>query len=980
MVVPAADLALLSRLLDEAMDLPPAERESWLGRLPEGERHLAEALREMLVEKDRAQMHGFLASLPAIDGTPDGDDAIAYAGEPVGAYRLIREIGRGGMGEVWLAERADGAFARQVALKLPRLAWGAGLAQRMAREREIGALLEHPNIARLYDAGVDPRGRPYMALEYIEGHPIDAWCGERVLDVRARLRLFLQVARAVAYAHGRLVVHRDLKPSNVLVSADGQAHLLDFGIAKRLGDGVASDPALTQEHGRLMTPQYASPEQIAGEAITVQSDVYSLGVLLYELLTGRLPHARRRASLGAVEDAILHGDTRPASSQAGDPALMRALRGEIDAILAKALERDPARRYPTVDALVDDIERFLNGRTVSARSSSRVYRWRKAARRQWVALSAAASVMLAVLSGSGVAIVQAQRANAEAERSRLVNEFVVQMFDAHGGPEGSLTQIPAQVLLERGARQIETKFAGQPLLQAQLYGVVSRMYFNLSVFDKSVDFGTHQVEALASAGEQGRPLAEATLSLGESLIDLWRWGDAQVRLRRAIALSHDEPDLLVRAHAQLAFVLYFGLNQVDAAARELDAADAVMARHAVPPLARANARFVRAVCVGGNGALDEALPLFDEAIRLSLQAEGPTSRTAMHARTAAGAQLVFAHRANEARPYVDAAIATMRSVGGPDDARAAVEESRFTSWMYLYDGATPFAEVVAKLEHDRQALASSAWAAPARSRAEVDIHLGVAYLRWGDFVRGESLVSQALPACFDHAEGLTARSMCLAPAAVAAGWTGAAAESDAASERYLSESKMNLAGFDLEDPYLLRATTLMHARRYAEARAVLDEFDVLPGVVQARTARRSPALFDWDDVRIVTALELGRFDEVLAMSAHPDRKMLGRYADVAFVARASALCATNRPEEGLALFSQALPALAVDRSDTSPLVAYWRARMGLCAWSAGRLHLAHEAYFAASAALAAQRSVSPHLSAPARDLEGKLDGGTPASH
>ncbi len=972
MAVPATDLATLSRLLDAAMDLPPAAREAWLAGLPEGERHLADALRGMLADNDRATASGFLASLPTT-----GDDAIARSGEVVGAWRLVREIGRGGMGEVWLAERADGAFARQVALKLPRLAWGAGLAQRMAREREIGALLEHPNIARLYDAGVDPRGRPYMALEYVEGCPIDAWCDEHALDVRARLRLFLQVARAVAYAHGRLVVHRDLKPSNVLVSADGQAHLLDFGIAKRLGDAAGGEPALTQEQGRLMTPQYASPEQIAGDAITVQSDVYSLGVLLYELLTGRLPHAPRRASLGAVEEAVLRGDTRPASSQPVDPACARTLRGEIDAVLAKALEREPARRYATVGALVEDVERFLDGRTVSARSHSVFYRWRKAARRQWVALTAAAAVMLAILSGSGVALVQAQRANAEAERSRLVNEFVVQMFDAHGGSEGSLAQIPAQVLLERGARQIETRFAGQPLLQAQLYGVVSRMYFNLSVFDKSVDFGTRQVEALASAGEHGRPLAEATLSLGESLIDLWRWGDAQVRLRRAIVLAKDEPDLLVRAHAQLAFVLWFGLAQVDAANRELDAADAVMARHVVPPSARANARFVRAVCIGGNGTLDQALPLFDEAIRLALQAEGPTARTAMHARTAAGAQLVFAHRASEARSYVDAAIATMRSVGGPDDARAAVEESRFASWMYLYDGGMSFADMAARLEHDRRSLASSPWGAPPRSRSEVDIHLGMARLRRGDFVSGESLVTQALPTCLGTAEGLTARGMCLAPAAIAAAWTGAAAESDTTSEKFLAEARATVSGFDLEDFYLLRATTLMHARRYAEARAVLDEFDALPGIAQARATRTGPAMLDWDDVRVVTALELDRFDEVLALTAQPDLKLLGRYADVGAAARASALCATHRQEDGLALFAHALPALAVDRSDASPLVAYWRARMGLCALSAGHRHQAHEAWAAASAAIGAQHGVSLHLAAPIRTLEARLGETSP---
>jgi len=342
-----AEIASLSRLLDEALELDASDREAWLAALPAEDQPHAARLRKMLAERDNDKGVERLASLPHLSA----DAEMAHVGDAVGPYRLLREIGHGGMGSVWLAERADGRFERQVALKLPRLAWGAGLAERMAREREIGMLLEHASIARLYDAGVDERGRPYLAMEYIDGQPLDAWCASRALDIPARLRLFLQIARAVAYAHGRLVVHRDLKPSNVLVSADGQAHLLDFGIAKRLTEAAPGAKGLTQEQGRVLTPHYASPEQIAGEAITVASDVYSLGVLLYEMLTGALPIAPRRETPGAVEDAILQGDAPLASSRVKDKATARAVRGEIDAILAKAMQREPQRRYATVDAL-----------------------------------------------------------------------------------------------------------------------------------------------------------------------------------------------------------------------------------------------------------------------------------------------------------------------------------------------------------------------------------------------------------------------------------------------------------------------------------------------------------------------------------------------------------------------------------------------------------------------------------------------------
>ena len=425
-----ADLSTLSRLLDEALDLEPAQAQAWLAALPEAHRHLLPQLREMLAEHLQQGHAGFMSDGPKLAGGPV-DETVARPDDLVGPYRLIREIGRGGMGAVWLAERADGSLKRHVALKLPRLAWGAGLAERMARERDIGALLAHPNIARLYDAGVDAMGRPYLALEYIDGQALDAWCEAKALDVPERLHLFLQVARAVAYAHGRLVVHRDLKPSNVLVTADGQAHLLDFGIAKLLHEAAPGDNDLTQEQGRVLTPHYASPEQIQGETITVASDVYSLGVLLYELLTRRLPfHA---TSPAALEAAVLEGEPPLASSRAQDKATARALHGEIDAILGKALKRAPAQRYASVDALAQDIERHLKGETVLARPDSALYRLRKALRRNWVGVSAAAAVLVAVLIGSGVAVLQAQRAQATramAETARGESErLIVYLLD-----------------------------------------------------------------------------------------------------------------------------------------------------------------------------------------------------------------------------------------------------------------------------------------------------------------------------------------------------------------------------------------------------------------------------------------------------------------------------------------------------------------------------------------------------------------------
>ena len=463
------DQSILSRLLSEALRLQPAQVEPWLAALRPAHQHLKVTLRQMLAA------HRDQSTLGRI---PDGArqlatsslDAEAQADATVGPYRLIREIGQGGMGTVWLAERADGSFQRKVALKLPRLAWGAGLAERMARERDIGALLEHPNIARLYDAGVDALGRPYLALEYIDGQPLDVWCQAQAASVRDRLRLFLQVARAVAYAHGRLVVHRDLKPSNVLVTPDAQVHLLDFGIAKLLHEPGPADALLTQQLGQVLTPNYASPEQLKGETITVASDVYSLGVLLYELLTGHRPHASAGRSRAALEDAVLTEAPERASRRAPDPSTAKALRGDLDAILGKALQRQPDQRYATADALAADIERHLAGEPVLAQPDRIGYRLGKAIRRHRLSFATTVAVLAAIAIGSSLAIVQAQRATQSALRERTVKEFVAEVFrTARTGATPKEQRADAEALAR-------SRFKDEPDLQAELLRVIAGLF------------------------------------------------------------------------------------------------------------------------------------------------------------------------------------------------------------------------------------------------------------------------------------------------------------------------------------------------------------------------------------------------------------------------------------------------------------------------------------------------------------------------
>src|ERR1700691_3195331 len=371
MALSIPQMARMSQLLDEALVLDEAGRLAWLESLPPEHRDLAPTLREALLpgELHVAALNA-LTSLPKLGAGESRDFASTSGLQPgarVGPYELIRLLGAGGMAEVWLARRADGAFKREIALKLPMLGHArAGLEARFARERDILASLEHPHIARLYDAGMDPQGLPYIAMEYVQGEPLTDWCDTHRLSIPERLALFLQVLEAVQYAHEKHVIHRDLKPSNILVTESGQVRLLDFGVA-RLFEAEKTDlTGLTGIYGRALTPDYASPELLRGDPIDARSDLYSLGVLLYELLTGTRPYRlESAASIGALDQAIATLEVKKPSTQLEQAAvtsrsstverLARQLRGDLDAIVLKALARDPAQRYPSAEALAEDL-------------------------------------------------------------------------------------------------------------------------------------------------------------------------------------------------------------------------------------------------------------------------------------------------------------------------------------------------------------------------------------------------------------------------------------------------------------------------------------------------------------------------------------------------------------------------------------------------------------------------------------------------
>jgi len=509
---------VLEPLLDEALDLAPESRARWLEDMRTTSPDIAAEL-SILLEADAALDHGGFLERP-----PNA----SLAGLELGGWTLDRPIGHGGMGSVWLARRSDGRFEGTAAVKLLNLALVSESGQaRFRREGSALARLAHPGIARLLDAGVSPSGQPYLVLEHVDGVPIDVYVAQRHLTIESRVRLFLQVLDAVAHAHASLIVHRDLKPSNMLVTHDGRVTLLDFGIAKLLDDdrqdagpdgGRGNTPmsgaAVTADVAGALTPEFAAPEQVNGEAITTATDVYAGGVLLYLLLSGRHPTAGHSRTSAEVLAALLEREPAPIGL------------GDLDAIVAQALCKQPGQRYQTATAFADDLSRWLAHEPVRARHQSLGYRARKFVRRHRGAVAAATTVV--ALSAVYVAAVVHDRARlraalAEAEtnatRTEQVTDFAVGLFEAQGGGAAYADSTSARELLARAVDRAH-ELAGQPVIEAQMLDLIGRIRAQIGDYEAARDVLT---EALAL---RRRLLGADHPDVATSIIDLVRAEDA----------------------------------------------------------------------------------------------------------------------------------------------------------------------------------------------------------------------------------------------------------------------------------------------------------------------------------------------------------------------------------------------------------------------------------------------------------------------
>jgi serine/threonine-protein kinase len=559
----------IEELFEAAVELEPARRAELLERECAGDTMLFKQV-ESLILSEREAGSFIDGAIRHAAQEYEADQSHPLMDRRIGPYEVVREIGHGGMGDVYLAHRADDEYQKQVAIKLVR----SGLAtsevlRRFRSERQILANLDHPNIARLLDGGTTDTGAPYVVMDYVDGVPVDEYCDRNSLSIEDRLRLFGKICSAVHYAHQNLVVHRDIKPGNILVTAEGEPRLLDFGVAKLL---KSAEPLATIAETRGvagMTPEYASPEQIRGEAITTASDIYSLGVVLYELLVGRRPYSIDRSRPREIERAVCEQETdrpsaaitrkQPSAATGVDAAteddivrrrgtttdrLRRRLRGDLDNIVMMAMRKEASRRYASVEQFWEDLRRHLEGLPVIARPATFGYRAQKFVRRHPIGSSAVIAVVILVAALVGFytwrLAGERDRARLEAAKAARVSEFLTSLFEVSDPSQSKGETVTAKELLERGANRIKTDLTDQPEVQAAMMNVMGRVYLSLGLYDRAEPLLEESLSARWRLyGEKSPEVAESLLGMGRLHYSRGDYDGAVMLCRQALDLNRE---------------------------------------------------------------------------------------------------------------------------------------------------------------------------------------------------------------------------------------------------------------------------------------------------------------------------------------------------------------------------------------------------------------------------------------------------------
>jgi eukaryotic-like serine/threonine-protein kinase len=976
MALSADDVKALSLLLDESESIDVRRREDWLAALPAAQQHLVAALRDMWATSTAGVGAWSLPELK-LDNDPSG-----HSGEHIGPYRLIRQLGDGGMGSVWLAERSDGSFDRRVALKLPRLqTMPRGLAERMSRESHIAARLEHPHIARLYDTGVDAAHRPYIAFEYVAGEQIDQWSRAPGRSIEDVLRSVVHVIRAVAYAHRQLVVHRDLKPANILVDSHGKAFLLDFGIAKLLEDVAPTALNLTSEYGSAMTRHYASPEQIAGLNVGTASDVYSLGVTLYEVLTQQSPYVVPSDSARDLETAILRGDIVRASQRAQDPARQRALRGDLDAILWKALQCKPEQRYLNADAMADDIERHLSDQAVSVRYLPWLERGRKFAIRHRTGLLATVVVSIMLSLSLAALMYQTRRTEAEAERARLVTEFTAGLFRLRALPPAAAQDSARSSLssFEPVAALIDLRFAERPDVQAELYGAIARVYTDIGVGKLAAAAAERYIDVLKQNNAACDQQAKGFILLAAANRLQGRHAKAQQDARDAVAALPDATsDAGMEARALLAGLL-LPAGRADEAREIFAAVEKARALNQRPPsTALARFLFAQGVLLEIDDHFEQALLTWHHAVAVAMNAEGADSRTAARIRLRIAAEELARNRMTDARNNFNLARAALNNSGDSGRIQAAVAAAEFAASAFSM-GLMPPDEAHALIDGASKTAAEWSASLPAQVTAIIDVRRGVLALRQQNLALANEWLERAVPIVLEATDGKIDRRWMVS---YLGALTMATGQHDRADGLLRQRLQLRVAAGDGASPIAafdwvqLSHNLLMKGDVDAAEKVLANApmFKVLAGDASASGMSYANAVPEqrariWL-ARGAPAQALAAMPAPYGLEAAEDRSepTLATYA-----LRGEVLCAAGQHSEGLPFLLASIEAIEPVLFPAAPALARLRAVAGRCALQAGDRAQATRLAGLARVAFRQQPVVSAWYRAPLDELERALE-------
>ena len=676
--------ARVQALFEQALAQPPATRADWVDDRTE-DPELAALVRSLLHADatDRGELEDAVdAAIREATGAGDG-----LRDTRIGPYRIVSAIGQGGMGRVYLAERADGAFDQRVAIKVVRGLLDQDRVRRFRAERQILASLQHPNIARLVDGGTTEDGWPYLVMEYVEGQAVDLYAEQRGLGLRDRLALFTTVCEAVGHAHRHLIVHRDIKPSNIIVTAEGTPKLLDFGIAKLLDTDDPELSARTMTGMHLLTPDYAAPEQVRGEPVTTATDVYALGVLLFELVTNQRPHTFKTLTAQEIERVVCDTEApRPSTVRGGLP-------DDLDIIIGTALSKDIRRRYASVEALVADLMRFLDGLPIHARPATWRYRAaRFVSRHRWevgvATLFVAMLVAFSVLVSLQAARLARERDVAQQERDAAedVSSFLVSLFEVNDPSRSRGETVTARELLDRGATQVESGLSSQPLAQARLMDTMGRVYRQLGLLEPAAAL-LEQALSRREAASHGASddVADTLAEMGEVVREKGDYQEAERLHRRALEIRQQ---LHGETHDKIAFSMNsLGLT-LDAQARYPEAEAQLGGAIAMWRRVRAPGHPQVAMGLNNLGQLlrrtartDEAEPVLREALEMRLTVLGPDHPLVGTAYNNLASLFHDIGAYDKAEPMYRAALEISLKTHGPDHPETAVTINNLASLL-----------------------------------------------------------------------------------------------------------------------------------------------------------------------------------------------------------------------------------------------------------------------------------------------------------